>query len=68
MGLGLGGERMSADKPVATALDAGYALSVAAAAMLGSLLGPLGAGFGALIVAAGFFVASAWIADHRAEK
>ncbi len=57
---------MIGDKAVASALDASYALSVAAAAMLGSVLGPLGAGFGALIVAAGYFVASAWIADHRA--
>ncbi len=49
-----------------SALDAGFALSVTGAAMLGAaILGPLGAGL-ALFVAAGYFVASAIVADRRA--
>jgi hypothetical protein len=46
--------------PGVSVLDAAYALSVAGAAMLWPPL--------ALVVAAGYFVASAWIADHRAPE
>ncbi len=43
--------------PGVSVLDAAYALSVAAAAWV---FPPL-----ALVVAAAYFIASAWIADHR---
>jgi hypothetical protein len=48
------------------ALDVAFTLSVTGAAMLGAtIFGPVGAGL-ALFVAAGYFVASAVIADRRA--
>jgi hypothetical protein len=52
--------------PAQHALDVAFTLSVTGAAMFGAaFLGPVGAGL-ALFVAAGYFVASAVIADRRA--